>query len=397
MNPAINKKFNLLLYYQCALAVAAILTFFTEINSYLYKSEISTFPPLFWISAFGLASIPLIFLQFKSLLHSLITWCFGYLFISLLWFLILSIPGGIALEELKKRILSVVFLSISLLFFSQNKQSQLWARRTVLITTILAVFNNIYDFLNSLAFSSLSVLGRSAGFYINPNMAGAALVLGMIFSVSLLCPKYRIPFVLVIGLGTFLTLSRGAIFGWLVVVIIFVITRIIPRSQLLYWILGLGLIVIVLLPYFEDLPANFILEQNTLNRLEWLQQPSESEDSADSRLYIAKLGWQLFTKSPFWGNGIGSTLMWNEEISTHNMYLYLMDDHGFLGVFILPLLVYAVTRKARGETKYIAWAFSIFILLWGLFSHDILQERYILIMFSLMAAMTRTSQLEQKF
>jgi len=67
-----------------------------------------------------------------------------------------------------------------------------------------------------------------------------------------------------------------------------------------------------------------------------------------------------------------------------------------MGVFILPLLVYVVTWHSRGESKHIASAFSAFILLWGLFSHNIVDERYILMCFSLMAAMNVTSRLEQK-
>lgn len=396
MKMLINKKFNLLFYYQCALAVLAVVVFFTEFGYYAYTEGISPFTPLTLILVFSVASIPLIFYQIKNVSRSLLIWCAGYIFVSSLWFLLFPMSGEIAFNELRNRILSVTFLLITSLLFFQSKTIQTWARWAVLFATIMAVFNNIYDFFNPYSFSSLSVTGRAAGFYVNPNMAGAALVLGMIFSVSLLSPKYRVPFVIFVGIGIFLTLSRGSMLGWSVVVIIFIFTKIIPRSQLLYWILGIGLIIISLLPYIEELSANLILDSNTLKRLEWLQKPSNSEDSADSRADIALLGWQLFTESPFWGHGIASTLMWNAPISTHNMYLYLMDDHGILGAFIFPLLVYIVIRKARGESKYIGWAFSAFILLWGLFSHNILEERYILIMFSLMAAMTKTSQLEPK-
>ncbi|MGF1933176.1 MAG: O-antigen ligase family protein [Nostoc sp. ChiQUE02] len=400
MNLSINKKHNLLFYYQCALAVGAILTFFTEISSYLYTSGIFSRPPLFWIVFFGLASIPLLFSNIKYISRSVITWCFGFIFVSLLWFVLLSIPAEIAVEELKKRILSVIFILINILIFSCNKNIHYLTRWAIFITVLMAVFNNIYEFFNPIAFNSLGTGGRSAGFYLNPNSDGAALVLGMIFSVSLLQPIYRLPFVSIIGIGVLLTFSRGAILGWLVTVIIFTITSILNLHKLLYWVLGIGTVIISFgSQWSEEILQNFSLNQNSLERIAWFQNisTSDSEDSADSRLEVAQLAWELFTKHPFFGNGIGSTLTWNMEISTHNIYLYYMADHGILGAFILPLLVYAVTQHAHGETKYIGLAFAAFILLWGLFSHNVLEERYILIMFSLIAAMTAASQLEQRF
>ncbi len=400
MNSSLNKKNDLLFYYQCALAVGAILTFFTEISSYLYTSGIFSQPPLFWIGFFGIASIPLLFSNIKHIPHPLIIWCFSFIFISLVWFLLLSIPDEIAVEELRKRILSVIFVLIMTLIFSKNNNIHLWTRWAIFIAVLMAAFNNIYEFFNPIAFNSLGSGGRSAGFYLNPNSNGAALVLGMIFSVSLLQPIYRLPFVSLIGIGVFLTFSRGAIFGWLVIVIIFTMNRVLHLNKLFYWVLLIGIIIISLgSQWSEELLQSLSFNQNSLERIAWFQNisTSDSEDSADSRLEVAQLAWQMFTEHPLFGNGIASTLTWSMEISTHNIYLYYMADHGFLGTFILPVLVYAVTQHACGETKYISLAFAVFILIWGLFSHNVLEERYILIMFSLMAAMTAASQLAQRF
>ncbi|MFS0515899.1 O-antigen ligase family protein [Nostoc sp. UIC 10607] len=400
MNPSLNKKYDLLFYYQCALAVGAVFTFFTEISSYLYTSGSFSQPPLIWVMLFALASTPLLFTKNKYIPRPVITWCLGFIFISLLWFVLLSIPGEIVVEELRKRILSVIFIIIMTLIFSSNNDIHIWTRWAIFIAVLMAVFNNGYEFFNPIAFNSLGTGGRSAGFYLNPNNDGAALVLGMIFSVSLLHPIYRLPFVSIIGIGVLLTFSRGAILGWLVTVIIFTITRILHPNKLLYWVLGIGTIFISLgSQWSAELLQNLSLNKNSLERISWFQNisASDSEDSADSRLEVAQLAWHMFTKHPFLGNGIGSTLTWNMGISTHNIYLYYMTDHGILGAFILPALVYAVTQHAHGETKYIGLAFAAFILLWGLFSHNILEERYILIMFSLMAAMTAASQLEQRF
>ncbi|MDF5706263.1 MAG: O-antigen ligase family protein [Nostoc sp. S4] len=400
MNQSLNKKFNFFFYYQSALALGAVFTFFTDINSYLYTSGILSQPPLVWIIAFAIFSIPLLFSSNKYIPLSVISWCFGYIFISLLWFVLFSSFGELAFEELRKRILTVVFLLCMSLIFSQHPKIHYLTRWTIFLAVLMGIFNNFLEFINPVVFNSLGDGGRAAGFYLNPNSNGCALILGMIFSVSLLQPIYRLPFVSIVGIGVFLTFSRGAILGWLLVVIIFTFVGVLHLNKLLYWALGIGIFIISLgSQWWDELLQNLNLNQNSLERIAWFQNisTSDSEDSADSRLEVAQLAWQMFTKHPFLGNGIGSTLTWNLEISTHNMYLYYMADHGIIGAFILPLLVYAVTQHARGETKYIGLAFAAFILLWGLFSHNVLEERYILIMFSLMAAMTRASWLEQKY
>ncbi|WP_414571138.1 O-antigen ligase family protein [Nostoc sp. CCY 9925] len=400
MNHFLNKKIDLLFYYQCALALGAVFAFFTDINSYLYTSGIVSQPPLFWILGFAVASIPLILSQDKYIPLSVIIWCFGFIFVSLLWFVLFSPSGELAFEELRKRLLAVIFIIAMTLIFSRNQTIHYLAQWAIFLAVLIAVFNNIYEFFNPAAFSSLGNGGRATGFYLNPNSNGCALILGMIFSVSILQPIYRLPFVSIVGFGVLLTFSRGAILGWLVTVIIFTIARILHLNKLLYWILGIGIFIISLgSQWWEELLQNLNLNTNSLERIAWFQNisTSDSEDSADSRLEVAQLAWQMFTKHPFFGNGIGSTLTWNIEISTHNIYLYYMADHGIIGALILPLLVYAVTQHARGETKYIGLAFAAFILLWGLFSHNVLEERYILIMFSFMAAMTGASRLEQKF
>ncbi len=399
MIQSINIKFDLLFYYQCALAIAAVFVFFTDINSYLYTSGIVSQPPLFWILGFAVASIPLIFSRDKYIPTSVILWCFGFIFVSLLWFVLFSASGELAFEELRKRLLAVIFLIAMAFIFSRNPTIHYLTRWAIFLAVLITVFNSIYEFFNPAAFNALGNGGRVTGFYLNPNSNGCALILGMIFSVSILQPIYRLPFVYLVGIGVFLTFSRGAILGWLITVIIFTVAGVLHFNKILYWILGIGTFIISLgSQWWQELLQNLDLNANSLERIAWFQNisTSDSEDSADSRLEVAQLAWQMFMKHPFFGNGIGSTLTWNVEISTHNIYLYYMADHGIIGVLILPVLVYGAIRHARGETKYIGLAFAVFILLWGLFSHNVLEERYILILFSLMAGMTEGSKLDQK-
>lgn len=402
MNRTLNKEVDLLLYYQCILAIGAVFTFFSKLDVYLADVGIAPAPKIL-VFVFGIASTPLLFSIFSRLKYfslSLFSWCSGYILVSLLSFL-LFLSSAAAHQELESRILSVLFIIIMFLVFSGYYIVHLWTRRAVCFVVLMSVFNNIYEMFNPLVFNALNKSNRPAGFYINPNESGCALILGMIFSVGMLSPRYRVPFVTIIGLGVLATFSRGAILSWFIVVIILIITRVIPRSQL-YWVIGIGMIILGLLSMFGDIlnlgqMQDFgWLNENILGRVEWFQNPSTSEDSAGSRLDVAVQAWQMFAEHPLLGNGIGSTLELSVGISTHNMYLYFMADHGILGAFILPLLVYAVTLHTRAESKYVGLAFAIFVLFWGFFSHTILSDRYTLMMFSLMAAMTVMSQIEQR-
>lgn len=396
----VSTKSNFLLYYQCALAIGAISIFFTDLHLYLYNAEVISFSPVLFIALFGVSTVPLLASNLKYLPIPLMSWCGLYVAISSISFL-LSTPNEVVSKELQTRLFSTLFLIIMIIIFGRFYLVQLWTRWAVFVVTILNILNNILELLNPLVFSELNDTGRPAGFYVDPNKSGCALVLGMIFSVSLLPAKYRIPFILLVGFGIALTFSRGAILSWLIVVMILLTKRVIPRNQLFYWVVGLGVGIIII----QLLQANFLsmtnlgnsdeLNPNIAGRLNWLQNPSSSDANSDtSRLEIIKYAWQKFSEKPFFGNGIAYTQLWG-EIRAHNMYLLFMVEHGFLGIFLLPLLIYCVIYNACGETKNIAFSLAIFLTIWGCFSHRIVEERYILIMISLMAAMTIQSQFKK--
>jgi O-antigen ligase len=410
-----NQKPNYLFYYQAALAIGSVLVFFTFIDVYFFQIG-KLPPPLVLINLFMAGGfLLLVFTRFailKSIPSELIIWCAGYLAISSLSFLVAVCFYADypfveeAFPEVRIRILSELFLIIMYLIFAKDPQIQKWTRVAICLAVLLAIFNNLREVSDPFAFEKLNTSGRAAGYYINPNRTGCALILGMIFGLGVLPKTLRIPFALLVIFGTFLTFSRGAILGWFIVMAIFIQSGIITRKQLLLWVVGIVTISLVLGPILSNLDLNELQRsglikvdiKNITGRLEWFQNPvANREDSGDSRLEVVITAWNMFVEHPILGNGIASTKNLNNwGISTHNMYLLFITEHGILGIFILPLLVYVVTWHSRGESKHIALAFSSFILLWGLFSHNIVEERYILMSFSLMAAMNVTSRLEQK-
>jgi hypothetical protein len=398
MNPILEQKQNLIFYYQCVLAVAAVVVFFSDIDLYFFRTGQAP-APVTLVFLFGFGAIPLLLSIFSRIQYfslPIVVWCSSYLLISLFSF-ILFLSSDAGYQELRLRILSVLFFLIMLLIFSKYHAVQLSARYATIIIGIMGVINNIYELINPLVFGGFNDTGRPAGFYVDPNRTGCALVLSVIFGTGLVPQKYRPYFIALIGLGILLTFSRGAILGWLLVVLIFIKNNVISKNQLIYWLLGAGIVAFVVGFSIDNLINVNQLPYGVRERIEWFENPTASEHSADSRMQILIAGWQLFAQSPLWGNGIASTIDWNYKISTHNMYLVFMADHGFLGSLIMPLFVCAVTQSTKGENSYIALSFTVFILLWGLFSHTILEDRFILLSFALMAALSVTSQQAEKY
>jgi len=410
-----NLKTKFLFYYQATLAIGSVWLFFTFIDVYFF--EVGKLPaPVVSISLFiGAGFLLLVFTRFAILKYipsELIIWCAGYLAISLFSFLVaVSFYAEYpfvdeAFPEIRIRILSEAFLIIMYLIFAKYPKIQNLTRVAICLAVLLAVFNNIREVSDPLAFQGFNGSGRAAGYFIDPNRGGCALMLGMIFGIGILPKQLRIAFALLVLFGIFLTFSRGAILGWFLVMAIFIQSGVIPRKQVLFWVVGITTIILVLGPVLSNLDMNELQRlglikvdiKNITGRLEWFQNPvANRDDSGDSRLEVVITAWNMFVEHPILGNGIASTKNLNNwGISTHNMYLLFLTEHGILGIFIFPLLVYAVTWNSRGESKHIALAFSAFILLWGLFSHNIVEDRSILIIFSLMAAMNVTSRLEQK-
>lgn len=411
-----DKSRDKLIYYQCALAVGFVFVFFTNFDTYLYYA-IAAPNPKNWIAIFTVFSIPL-FLSFQSrkkyLPGAVIVWLYGYLAMSLVSFLLFAHDEPvIAFEELRTRILSVFFIFMGLFIFSKHLLVQLWTRRAILLVTIINVFATIYGlfqpekFVTIVESQSILATGRPAGFYVDANRAGCVLVIGMIFGIGLLPRKYRLLLVLLVIPGIFVTFSRSAILCLVAALVTLVIKREISYKQLFLWIalLVVGLIMFSAIGTGLDLgnlETNGLLNNNTLERLTQFQSPTgvkELDESALSRIAIVEITWQKILESPFLGCGIGYGLVLAEmhpelgNIESHNMYLSLMLEHGFIGAAMFPLLTFVSTQKAIGENQAISLAFAALVSIWGFFSHNILEHREFLMIFAFLSAMNTTDSI----
>ena len=379
-------------WYHSILVIGAVTIFYTSMLEFIHRLD-PTNPqwlPKNWVIVFSVAAIPLFLKQgtLGATLRSPLTlWCFGYLWISLIWFFNSS-QSEDAWHDLRLRFLAMIELMSFWMIFSYPAALQL-ARRLLVVAVLWGVTLNVYEMFVPGTFSD--VFGRSAGLYRNPNMSGEALLLGMILSTTVLHSRYRTLFVLVTGLGILATFSRANILLWGLAVACFVIFGHLRGKDLLFSLFGTFIVgLVLLLPRLDQLLTTWdqagLFNRDVLERLEWFANPfGVSDHSSWSRAQVAKEAWEKFAQAPFFGYGTGSS----SEISlkAHNQYLVFMLDHGIIGAAILPLLLWALLRLADGLTRQIGQIFALSILIMAFSTHNLLAHEYNLFLFSLMGAM----------
>jgi O-Antigen ligase len=381
--------------YQYFISIIATFLFFSEFPDYLHVSSRLPVVPLIWIYVFAILSLPFI-KKIRNVPKPLLIWIAVYLGVSVLSLMTVS-SDEISFTDFRAKVLSVLFILLMHAIYQQKSLTHV--KYTIVAVVMLTCFNNLVELFNPRFFTELNV-GRPAGFYVDPNKTGCALMLGTIFGINVIKKEYRWIYILISGIGVLTTFSRGAMIGWVICVGILIAGKVISdqRHKVLIPAVLLLLLLISINPlesltdYFKssnEAGSNY----DIIKRLEEFQNPSANEDSASERQAVATGGWLMFGRHPFWGNGLASTRKWNiSEVSTHNMYLYFMADHGIIGMIFLPGAVFGVVYANRGEQRTILICFTVFISLWGFFSHEVLAERYILSMFAFTAAMNTNQQ-----
>jgi hypothetical protein len=297
---------------------------------------------------------------------------------------------------LRQRLLSVAVCGASYLVFAANSAALHAARRVLVVMVVLAALVNAYDITHPFALipadSELAEWGRAAGFFINPNQAGAALVAGFTLSVGVVAPRWRPAYLVLVAIGVALTFSRAAILGLVLVSVALVFRgRSLSFRQLVTAVIVIaGVSWITWLLVAAELQDRFHIDPDVArSRLFWILDPSNPSDPSESeRMTLIERGWTQFLGSPFLGNGLGSTEDWDVRTSTHNEYVMQASDFGVLGLFVLPAFVLAAvgTRRVALTDAVVT---GLFLLFWGFFSHNILSEYYLLLTISMVAALSR--------
>ncbi|MGA9853578.1 MAG: O-antigen ligase family protein [Gammaproteobacteria bacterium] len=375
-----------------------VIIFYCNIGIYLSLAVSPRVEPQYWLGLVVLLACVWAIFSSRHRLAAFNTplffWCL--LFSGLTVILFVAIPAS-HVSEVKERIRDVISLTVLLWIFLMMRDQIAFLRKLVLAAVLLGVAINLVSVIYRNFIDPVKIVnaGRAAGFYINPNESATAIIAGMIISIGILSKPWRALFSSIVLVGVVVTYSREAILSWIIVVLAFCILGIVDWKKLLFW-LSVFMIIAILIVFilikinaFGELSASRYTTQ--IHRLLFTNGAQHGTSMA-IRLTLLKESWELYLRHPLLGNGIGSTEHWGLPYSTHNIYLYYMDDYGLIGLFLYPLLVWCIFYESVGETRKIAWCMAIFLLFWGLFDHDTVRNYYALFLISLMAAMSRISR-----
>lgn len=374
-------------WYRWLLAVVLVGVFYTNLPDYVFFNR-GILVPYLWVLGFAVLALPMVIHQLLTgdiVKSPLAAWCFLYIFVTIVWFM--PAQSDIAWQEVRWRALTVLELAMFLVLVTSSQMNR-QIRVLLVVGVLVGVAINVYELFVPLSFSP--ILGRSAGFYMNPTTSSFALVGGMICAVTVLPSSYRAVFILLVGVGVFTTFSRGGLLAWAVAAVGFVMSNQVRSREMLRGLfVGLLLLGAMLFPRWEALLTEIdragVITTDIEDRLLWLTDPSGVQDQSSwARAYVAKRLWERWAESPVLGSGTGSAFA-AFEIPPHNQYLLFMVDHGLIGALMFPLLIVSVIWRPGGELNRLGILFGCTQAFAGLVSHTLLNEPQTLLLFALVA------------
>lgn len=372
-----------------------IMFFYSNLPIYMEIEKINIFHMKlpYYVALFFLTVVIFFFFtktKLTFLKNPLNIWILVYLTLILIWFLLPT--NQLTEKELFIRIYNLFFMFMITIFIYFDRDDFINVKKAIFLVTIFSIIMNIYQFTNPEVFFSgnnpFGVIGRSAGLYLNPTISGMAILLGMVMTVTFVPIKYRMFYMMFSLIGILLTFSRGPLIGWGIAFIYIIFTKTVSVKNKTFIVLLLFLGVLIGLPFLIDFIQNNYNYggDNLINRLMWFSDvQAHVAYSQLERLKVMERSWDLFASNPLIGAGLGVTLHWNEEVSTHNMYLFLAAEFGIIGILIYPLSILAATWRGLNGDKVTIVLFILVSLVIGLFRHNQYDQFFSIISFAYIA------------
>ncbi len=220
-----------------------------------------------------------------------------------------------------------------------------------------------------------AVLGRAAATFINPNMAGEALLQVLLLACVVTPPRWRAALLLLAGAAILSTFSRAAIVAWVLLLMILACAGSLPRSGVVLCALTLAAGVLCLGAFeswllgrsgFDDATGNI------LARLDFFSSYSFDDDSSEERARVLRAGWELFLQNPVFGAGSGATLFWSHRGSTHNQLVLLAAEYGVFGLGMWLWLLAILCRGRFFSEPGLKLAAVFLFVFMSMFTHSML-------------------------
>jgi O-antigen ligase len=375
-------------------------------------SYYSTIGPLFSVAILAILGVTLIGLLGVAAVKSGEIEVVGR-FVSptiMVWVVFLSLPlivMAVAREVFERGvwtsyIFNVAVFSLGVLLGLDKKLRGTLVYAVVTVVAFGAMMNLFEFFVHNNMWSIAP--GRSAGFYVNPNISASNLNAYSLIYFGFRARSLRPLDYVVLAItcaGVFVTFSRsGYVLFALTALMCFMARRdfeVTSKSLTRFGFVLVGGAGLLWLGITQIMPE-LDLTEDAGRRLESFIAGTAGEDFMNERVGIGIDSWRMFERSPFTGIGFLKTVRLNP--GPHNMYVGVALAFGIGGliayvVLILTLLWSGFKKVAKADEAWLVVMISLWLAIYSLASHNIIYDSTNLLAMSIAVALAGARRAEQ--
>jgi hypothetical protein len=240
-----------------------------------------------------------------------------------------------------------------------------------------------------------AVIGRAGGTFINPNDASASLLLIFLLACPVVPKKYRLPLLLLCGVGVLVTFSRAAMMTWALLWIYLLVRRRIPAvgAMIMLAMIALPMAMGSMNSYLNTRSEFAGSIDNIEQRLAFFSNKRIDDESGQARMEVMEAGWETFLRNPVTGIGAGETSVgvterWPYPVNTHNQLMALAAEYGVVGIILWCWLALMLLRGRFFEDYAMQIAAVLMFIFMTFFTHNMFDFPFWLITFSLLSQRT---------
>lgn len=240
-----------------------------------------------------------------------------------------------------------------------------------------------------------NVIGRAAGFAVNPNTGALTLIMLMVASADWKAYKITDGFLwMMTAVGVFVTFSRGGLLIFFISFTMYVYfaffkskskKKMIQAAITLFIIYACIVLLVIPLLGQGQLFKDYTAQKRFATITQLIGGDSDTVKD-DSRIDLVDLYLNKISNSPIVGYGSGYTE--KQPIGPHNMYLQAWINLGAAGIILLLYFIAALFAYFIRNRDFRGVAFTIVFVLEGFFAHDLLLYRPFIVLLGILIALS---------
>lgn len=214
-------------------------------------------------------------------------------------------------------------------------------------------------------------LPRVAGFYQNPNVSSMTIASALPLIVFNAKTRLRLLSYAITFAGILPTASRGGLLIWILIVLLGANLRFDARGRariVALWVAASIAAAIGIL--FGGLILNML--GSTLDAETFARYVTLNDYAANGRRFGAQMAWDIFTRSPLLGEGVGCDVINTAYDGPHNMFLLMLSELGIFGGAFFLTFLFALYKMGSGRNLALVLIFGAC----SLFSHNLFDQPY---------------------